>query len=338
MQTEQDLSIVILAAGKGTRMVSTKAKVLHETFHRPMIHHVLLAIDPLGAKRVVVIVGHQEEAVRKALEPFTVIAVRQEEQLGTGHAVLMTEDVIPEQDSLVMVLCGDTPLIQTKSLTSMLKQHREKNSAVTVMTTLLEEPFGYGRIISSDNCIQCIVEEKEADETQKKIKEINAGIYIVKRSLLYEALHQLTPDNTQGEFYLTDIVEYSVSKNIEVHKYVNGKATEVLGVNSRVELEEAHNDLRLRRNVELLKQGVSLHSSLTTSVAPFSTVGVDSLLKSNVRISGESHIGKSCVLDEGVIVHDSTVGDNVHIGAYSVIENTQIAEDTELPPYSKVTG
>ena len=207
MHQNTQLSVVILAAGKGTRMKSSKAKVLHEVFYRPMLHQVLDAVKPLHPSRTVVIVGHQEEAVRNSLNSCNVTIVKQAKQLGTGHAVQMTEPLIPEDDGLVMILYGDSPLIRSFSLQDMLSQHNTQQTDITVMTTILDNPTGYGRIISDDNSLLAIVEEKETTDQQKKIQEINSGIYLVNRKILFEALGEITPDNTQGEFYLTDIVE-----------------------------------------------------------------------------------------------------------------------------------
>ncbi len=315
-------------------MKSSKAKVLHEVFFQPMLHHVLGAVEPMMPGRTVVIVGHQEEAVRKSLKSFDVVTVRQEEQLGTGHAVLVTEDAIPENDGLVMILCGDTPLVRTASLEMMLLQHRNRNSQLTIMTTMLDEPFGYGRIISAENHVQHIVEEKEATVDQKKIQEVNAGIYIANRNLLFSALKNVDANNTQGEYYLTDIVKYAVGQGLKVHKYTNLSPKEVLGVNSRVEQQEAHLDLQIQRNEELMMQGVSMHSSSTISISPNAKVGNDSLIKSNVQILGSTVIGGSCIIDNGAIIKDCTIGENVQIGAYCVLEGCEISANTILPPFS----
>ncbi len=332
MSHNPDLSVVILAAGKGTRMKSSKAKVLHEVFFQPMLHHVLSAVKPLQPRRTVVIVGHQEEVVRRSLETFDVLAVKQEEQLGTGHAVLMTEEAIPEDDGVVMILCGDTPLVRAVSLNEMLQQHRSNKSQLTIMTTILNEPFGYGRIISENKCVQYIVEEKEADTEQRKIQEVNAGIYIVNRRLLFQALQNVDDDNTQGEYYLTDIVQYTVKQGIDVHKYVNSSPKEVLGVNSRVEQEEAHRDLQIKRNEELMMQGISMHGCDTISVSPMAEVGIDCLLMSNVQILGSSVIGSACIIENGAIIKNCNIGNNVRIGAYCVLEESEIPDNTVIQP------
>ncbi len=334
MNQNEHFSVIILAAGKGTRMKSAKAKVLHEVFFKPMIHHVLNAVAPLDPNRSVVIIGHQGESVRRALSSHDVVTVEQKEQLGTGHAVQMTKLAIPEDDGLVMILCGDSPLINSTSLQAMFERHTAELSDITVMTTILKNSTGYGRIISDYNNILSIVEEKEASDEQRKIKEINVGIYLVRRNLLFEALENITPDNTQGEFYLTDIVEYSVSRGLAVRKYINQYPEEVLGVNSRVDLEAAHRVLQQKRNVEVMEKGITMYNSGTITVSPFSDVGNDTLLMQNVHILGESVVGESCVIESGAIIKDSTIGNNVRIGANSVIQNCRVESDTAIPPLS----
>ncbi|MEE4240388.1 MAG: NTP transferase domain-containing protein, partial [Desulfopila sp.] len=187
MESIAQLFVVILAAGKGTRMKSGRAKVLHEVFFQPMLHHVLESVRPLAPARCIVIVGHQEEAVRESLRHHDVHLVRQEHQLGTGHAVQTAQQAVPEGDGVVMILCGDTPLISSESLREMYRHHLTNRSVLTVMTTIVDDPTGYGRILSAGDSVLAIVEEKETDELQRKIQEINAGIYLVERRFLFEA-------------------------------------------------------------------------------------------------------------------------------------------------------
>ncbi len=332
MSRNSQLSVVILAAGKGTRMKSATAKVLHHVFFQPMLHHVLHSVQPLEPGRCVVVVGHQEEAVRNSLVDFDVEIVRQEKQLGTGHAVQVAGPAMSEDAGVVMILCGDTPLISTSSLRKMYEHHIATQSVLTVMTTIVDNPTGYGRIISAGNSVLAIVEEKETDELQREIKEINAGIYMVEREFLFEALDTLTPDNTQGELYLTDIVEYAVSRGKNAAKFLNRSSVEVLGVNSRVELEAAHKQLQLQRNIELMRQGITIFNSEMVTVAPTVEIGCDCQLLQNVHITGNSVIGKSCIIENGVILHHCKVGDNVRIGAYSVLQGCNIDKNAIIPP------
>lgn len=321
------LTVIILAAGKGTRMKSTRAKVLHEVFFRPMIHYVLDAVACLNPDKVIVIVGHQKEEVSTALQGYDVSTVEQKEQLGTGHAVLVAEDAVPGDTEDVMVLCGDTPLISQEALQGMYESHCTQNAGLTVMTTELENPFGYGRIITENGAVCAIVEQKDCTAEQAAIREINSGIYLVQRELLFEGLHQVTPDNSQGEFYLTDIVAYGVGRGEKVQTYCNAHSLEVLGVNSRVELAEADQALKLSRNRELMQQGVSILDSQTTTISPFAEVGKDTVIMSCVGVYGKSNIGEHCVLGHGAVIIDSVLQAGVNVGANTVVRGSKLSAE-----------
>ena len=211
MAQQSPLATVILAAGKGTRMKSPKAKVLHEVFFQPMVHHVLRAAERLAPEKAIVIVGHQKEEVEKALAGFGVICVEQAEQNGTGHAVLCAEEMLADFSGNVMILCGDSPLLLSSHLQEMRELHENSDTVLTIITTTLANPANYGRIIAdaAGNVLE-IVEEKDATEEQRRITEINAGIYCVEKEFLFQALKQITTDNSQGEMYLTDIIAIAV--------------------------------------------------------------------------------------------------------------------------------
>lgn len=335
MGNNKPLSIVILAAGKGTRMKSGKAKVLHPVFGAPMVHHVLDATNDLHALQTVVIVGHQRESVVGALTGYDITPVIQQEQLGTGHAVLIAEHAVPTDVETVMILCGDTPLIQPDTLQEMYLAHTQSGVAVTVMTTLLDNPTNYGRILCDDNDrVIGIVEEKDATSEQKKINEINAGIYCVNRRFLFDALKKVGTDNSQGEVYLTDIVGLAVGQGLVVEKYVAPRSGDVLGVNSRVELALANSELQMRRNEVLMLQGVTLQSPESITISSDSTVGRDCLVEKGATITHHSHLGEQCLIEQGAILRNCTLGNRVVIGAYSVLDKVTIEEGVTLPPYS----
>jgi len=329
------LYLVILAAGKGTRMKSNRAKVLHELFYAPMVHHVLQATTPLRATKSIVVVGHQRETVEKSLSEFSVQLVVQEKQLGTGHAVLCAEEALNQMDGCVMILCGDTPLIRAETLQEMVAQHRSQNSTLTVMTTILDNPTHYGRIISGEEeTVLSIVEEKDASPEQKKIHEINAGIYCIDKSFLFSHLKNIGMNNSQGEVYLTDIVTLAVAENLSVHKFVNPTAQDVLGVNSRLELSEAHHELQMRRNRALMAEGITMISPDSIQVSPGSTLGKDVTLHPGVAISGDSVIASGCNIQTGALLDNVTLGHKSTIGPYSCLNNCEIPANSTLAPHS----
>jgi len=338
MPMHPPITAVVLAAGKGTRMKSSRAKVLHEVFFQPMVHHVLNTIQETGIDRCVVIVGHQRQEVLRVLQGFSIIPVVQEAQLGTGHAVLCAENACSETD-LVMILCGDTPLIQATTLQAMIETHREQRATLTLMTTLLDQPFGYGRILcDARGKVQAIIEEKDATDEQRRIQEINAGIYLVDRSFLFAALGQVGTDNSQGEVYLTDIVAVANRQGLTVHKFVHPQAMDVLGVNSRVELAQAQAVLQHRRNRSLMLSGVTLQAPETILIAPECAIGQDTAIMGNVRISGGTSVGRECWIASGTVLHDCQLGDGVTIGANSVLEHCRIPEGETIPPLTYRSG
>jgi bifunctional UDP-N-acetylglucosamine pyrophosphorylase/glucosamine-1-phosphate N-acetyltransferase len=332
------ITAVILAAGKGTRMKSGKAKVLHELFFKPMLHHVLDTVMQTAISQTAVIVGHQRQQVLDSLSGYGFTPVYQKEQLGTGHAVLCAEDACRSAD-MVMILCGDTPLIRPDTLQEMIQQHTGSGAVLTLMTTLLDDPFGYGRIISDTNGhVLEIVEQKDATREQRAIGEINAGIYLVNTDFLFTALQQVGTDNSQGEVYLTDIVSIAVRRGHEVHKFVHAPAIDVLGVNSRVELAQAHGELQMRHNRELMLSGVTMYSPETILIAPDCIIGRDSIIQAGVRITGGSTTGSEVHLETGSVLHKCRLGDNCHIGAHSVLHNCTIETAEHIPPLTYRVG
>ncbi len=331
-QQSAPLSVIILAAGKGTRMKSTRAKVLHEVFFAPMLHHVLDSVASLKPAQTLVVVGHQWEAVAASLGGFNAQTVLQEEQLGTGHAVLCCRTSLIDPDATILILCGDTPLLRSQTLADMLSRHQASGAQLTLMTTLLQDPSNYGRILSdATGKVQAIVEEKDADPEQKKIREINAGIYCAQGTFLLKALAQVGTDNAQGEVYLTDIVSIATRDKLPVERYLNPEATDVLGVNSRVELAQAHRELQRRRNRALMLQGVTLQDPSTTTIAPGIAIGQDTIIEPGVRISGNSRIGQACHLESGAILHNCQLGDQVRIGPYCCLTDQIIADQCTVP-------
>jgi len=245
MSNNHPVNALILAAGLGTRMKSSRAKVLHELMGKPMILHVLDTVEKLNLDHIYVVVGHQREKIAELVSGYQADCLVQEEQLGTGHAVLCAEDELQNKGGTVLILSGDVPLIRAETLKAMLNGHLQKRPALTLMTTTLAEPANYGRIVrDSQGRLLGIIEEKDATEDQKKIKEINAGIYCAEADFLFKALKKVTTDNRQGELYLTDIVKIAIDDGLPVDIFSGAGSEEVLGVNSKAELAAADRWLR----------------------------------------------------------------------------------------------
>ncbi len=301
-----------------------------------MVDHVVQAILPLNPRQIIAIVGHQQEKVKKALQSFNLDFAIQEQQLGTGHAVLIAENIVEKNVDTVMILCGDTPLVRSETLVQLYRAHGERKAVLTLMTTRLDNPTNYGRIISeADGKIAGIVEQKDASKEQLQIREINAGIYCVSKDFLFSALRNVGTDNSQNEVYLTDIVKIAVDQGLSVEKVSVDNPLEVLGINSRMELAEAHRALQLRRNSDLMLQGVTMYQPESISVSPEVRIGRDTLLEPCVRISGNSLIGEGCLIGQGSILTNCRIGDRVVIGPYCVLSDATIDPGKILAPFSR---
>jgi len=333
MENNHPLSVVILAAGKGTRMKSSRAKVLHEVFYRPMLHHVLDSVAPLNPATTIVVVGHQKEAVEAILDDYDVICCEQKEQNGTGHAVQCTEPLLGGRKTDVMILYGDVPLVQPHHLEEMLESHRLTGAGLTIMTTSLDDPTNYGRIIRADNgAVQAVIEEKDADPEQRLIREINTGIYIGEATFLFDALSRVTTDNAQQEMYLTDIVAIGVNDGLTVNKFEHPHPEQVLGVNSKIELAQAHREIKNRRNVELMGQGATMLDPQTTTIGSSVSVGLNCCFGGQVTIIGPGSIGDNCSVEPGVYLSNCTIENDVRIGANSVLSDQHVGAGTAVDP------
>ncbi|MEN8231885.1 MAG: sugar phosphate nucleotidyltransferase [Thermodesulfobacteriota bacterium] len=249
MTSAKHISGLVLAAGLGTRMKSSRAKVLHEVLSKPMILHVMDTIKALDLDRTYIIVGHQKEKVAELVRGYQAECIVQEKQLGTGHAVLCAEKELQEMGGTVLILSGDVPLIKAETLKAMLAEHAQNNSTLTLMTIELADPTNYGRIIRDEkDKILGIIEEKDATADQKKTREINAGIYCVEADFLFNALKKVGTDNKQGEMYLTDIVKIAIDTGLQVDTFSGAGSEEVLGINSRLELAKANEYLLHQEN------------------------------------------------------------------------------------------
>lgn len=326
------LKTLILAAGKGTRMKSELPKVIHEVNGIPMISKLIKVLEILKPEENILILGHKKEEVLKVVGEDADYVV-QTEQLGTGHAVLQAKDKLEDYDGDVMVLCGDTPLLREETLEELYKFHRDTDSVTTILTSIYDNPFGYGRIVKENGLVKAIVEEKEADAEIKKIKEVNAGVYCFKGRELFDALSKITNNNEKGEYYLTDVIGIQVGEGKKVQSFVLNDNIEILGVNSKVELAQASKVLRDRKNIELMEKGAILIDPSAVYAEEDVKVGRDTVIYPGVVLQGKTVIGDNCQILGTTRIIDSTLGDNIKVES-SVIEESILEEGVTVGPFA----
>jgi bifunctional UDP-N-acetylglucosamine pyrophosphorylase / glucosamine-1-phosphate N-acetyltransferase len=332
-----DLHVLVLAAGKGTRMKSGFAKVVHRVAGLPLIEHVLRAVEPLRPASEVVVIGHQPEQVEAALNRRpSVEFVLQASQLGTGHAVLQAEPLLSDKRGAVLLVYGDVPLVRTKTLETLIAQHERHRAAATVVTANVDDPAGYGRIVRSGGEIAAIVEHKDASAEQRAIREINSGIYLFELPLLFPALREIGSSNAQGEYYLPDLVRLFRTRGLRVDTLVLDDPKEILGVNSRKELADVGHILRDRKNEALMTAGVTIIDPATTWVDPDVVVGPDSVLHPNVYLEGRTQIGSGCEIHSGVRIIDSVVEDQAVINNFCVIRESHVERGAQIGPFAQL--
>ena len=337
--SSKPLNILIMAAGLGTRMKSKRAKVLHELGGSPLIAHVVRAGQALNPRSIVVVVGHQAEEVEQAvLAEVGELAsfVIQAKQRGTGDAVESARSVLAESDSLVLVLSGDVPMIKIETLKNLIEHHNNAGAACTILSVRLENPTHYGRIIRDDNdSFQKIVEERDASDEQRQVKEINSGIYCFDSRDLFRALRKVEPANDQGEYYLTDVPGIILSSGDKVSVYLHSDAREVYGVNTRAELAEFENLVRRAAIRKLMiESGVTFIDPSHAYVSAEAEIGRDSVIHPNVTIEGKSIIGEGCVIRAGVRISNSRLGDGVVVKDHSVIVDSEVGANCSVGPFA----
>ena len=326
---------IILAAGEGTRMKSKKPKVLHEICNRPMVEYVVEAARNCGAEKILVVVGHQGEEVKGALENQNLMFAVQEKRLGTGHAVMQAMDAI-EEDKDILVLYGDTPLIQAATLKRLLEVHRQDNNGATAISAFVADPAGYGRILrDSTGKFLRNVEDKDATAEEKKINEINTGIYVYQGRCLKEALRELKNDNAQGEYYLPDTLEILCRKGYGVNAMAAEDVTEFFGVNSRVQLAQASALLRERIVKEHMENGVTMIDPSRTYIDPSVKIGRDTVLLPGVILEGNTIIGEDCIIGPDSRLTNVEVADGVSI-QYTTALDAKIGAKATVGPYAYI--
>jgi bifunctional UDP-N-acetylglucosamine pyrophosphorylase / glucosamine-1-phosphate N-acetyltransferase len=338
-QTNQPLTILILAAGLGTRMKSNRAKVLHELGGLPLITYVCRAAQLLNPHKIYVVVGHQAEEVKSAVQAEVGSAaafITQTEQRGTGDAVMAAEAELKDSDSLVLILSGDVPLIRAATLESFVDQHKASGAAGSILSVRLDNPTGYGRIIrdEQDHFLR-IVEQKDASSEEQKTREINSGIYCFDSRKLFAALKRVEPSNKQGEYYLTDVPQILLSDGEEVNVYLYGDAREVSGINNRAELAEFENLMRrgtIRRL--MLDGGVTFLDPSRAYISAEAQIGQDSIIYSDVAIEGKTTIGENCEIRSGTRITNSRLGNNVIIKDHSIVIDSQVESNCAVGPFA----
>lgn len=326
---------IILAAGKGTRMKSDLPKVLHKVSGISMLEHVFRSVSALNPAHTVTIVGHQSEMVEEVLAGQTHFAL-QKEQLGTGHAVRMAEEVLGNLEGQTLVIAGDTPLITGESLKSLVDFHINHKNVATILTAEADNPFGYGRVVrNADGEVLKIVEQKDASDFEQQIKEINTGTYVFDNRRLFEALKEITTDNAQGEYYLTDVIGIFRQAGEKVGAYMLRNFEESLGVNDRYALSIAENVMRNRINKGHMLNGVTFQNPGTTSIDIDVEIAGDVELEGQVTLRGKTKLETGVYVSAGSYLQDSHVGANSRI-THSMIEESTIGQNVTVGPYAHI--
>ena len=332
---------IILAAGKGTRMKSDLPKVLHLIFNKPLLSYVIEAVENTGyVDENFVIVGHEAEKVESFVTGHYENAkcILQYPQLGTGDAVNKATPFLKDFDGYVIVVCGDAPLITAETLKNFVDFHDNNHADLTVMSAMFENPKGFGRIIrDKGNKFVAIIEEKDATPEQKAVKEVNAGIYCINWKTVSDAFNNLQNNNAQGEYYLTDIVKWAVSKHLNVQSYILDNNEEIFGINSKVQLAEATKILNKKHVTKLMEDGVQITDPDTTFISPETTIGADTLILPNVYITGKNTIGKNCKIGPFAHIRDGAIiGNNVRIGNFVEVKKSVIKDNTNVSHLSYI--
>ena len=331
----EDVCAVVIAAGQGTRMRSDIPKIVHPFGGLPMVGHVLETCRHLGVKRTLVVIGHQAARVRELLATYPVEFVHQEEQRGTAHAVMQVEQALQGFTGELLVLNGDVPLLSGALLARVLETHAQRKAVATAVTTRLADPSGYGRVIRDRRGgFQGIVEEVEATTAQRRLREINAGIYCFSAPRLFAALHKVRPSAVKGELYLPEVLGILLKAKGRIATVVAEDSREVLGINTRAELAEAYGVLRRRVVDRLMEDGVTCLDPATTHVSVLATVGRDTTLYPHVQIEGITRIGEGCTVHAGSRIRDSQLGNRVTVLDGSVILEAEIADECTIGPYA----
>jgi bifunctional UDP-N-acetylglucosamine pyrophosphorylase/glucosamine-1-phosphate N-acetyltransferase len=326
---------VVLAAGQGTRMKSRLYKVLHPVCGKPMVQHVVDHITKDKAEQIVTVIGHGAEKVKSTLGEG-VEYVLQEEQLGTGHAVMQAEEQLGKSEGTTLVVCGDTPLITSETMEALIRQHEQENAKATLLTAKAEDPTGYGRVLrNAEGTVEKVVEHKDAAEEERAVKEINTGTYCFDNQTLFKALKRVNNNNAQGEYYLPDVIEIIKNDGETVAAYQTPEFDETIGVNDRVALSEAERIMKERINRHHMKNGVTIIDPSQTYIGPVVEIAQDTVLKPGTVLSGSTRIGEACTIGPNTEITDSTIGNRSTI-RQSVVSESVIGNDAAVGPFAHI--
>ena len=326
---------VIMAAGKGTRMKSKKSKLVHKIYDKELVKRVAELATNIGSDEVVTVVGHMREQVESVLGDAVKYAY-QDELLGTGHAVMQARSYLEGKKGKVVILYGDVPLIRKETLINLLEKSIKNKEYATLLTAIYENPTGYGRIIRDEGGnIKAIVEEKDANMFEREIKEINSGIYCFDIEELIAAITEIKPNNSQGEYYLTDVIRIMNDKGLKTGAVIVEDNTEILGVNDRAQLELLTRVLRMRINAEHMRKGVTIEDANTTYIHDGVIIGMDTVIHPNTTIKSGVIIGENCEIGPNAYIRENCIiGNEVKLGSFVEIKNTKIGDKTKVPHLS----
>lgn len=331
----RDIAIIIMAAGLGTRMKSNLVKILHPLAGMPMLAYTLDLAKSLRPEKIVAVIGHQADKVKNTFSDYDVNWAIQKEQKGTGHAVMQAKNALNNFSGTMIVLSGDTPLLKKETLSELIKSHKSKGNRVTILTTELNNPYGYGRvIINANGKVERIVEEKDTSDTIKKIRLINTGIYAFDKEFLFNALSEIKPNNAQGEYYLTDVIGIAAKRGLEINAVKAKDSDEVMGINTRLELARAEKVIRKRINARWMLGGVTIIDPDTTFIDDTAEIGRDTIIYPNNFISGKTKIGEGCTIYPNSRIIDTQMGNGVKIKDSCLIEESKIGDRASIGPFA----
>ena len=332
---KEDIITIVMAAGKGTRMKSNKSKLVHKIYGKELVTRVVDLAEEVGSNKIVAVVGHLREQVQAVLGDRVEYAY-QDELLGTGHAVMQATSFLEGKKGKVVILYGDVPIIRPETVKNLIEKSIKNREYATLLTAIYENPTGYGRIIRDEGGnIKGIVEEKDASETQREIKEINSGIYCFDIQELLLALKVIKPNNAQGEYYLTDVIKIMNEKGLKTGAVIVEDNTEILGVNDRAQLELLTRVLRMRINAEHMKNGVTIEDSNSTYIYDGVKIGRDTVIHPNTTIKSDVEIGEDCEIGPNSYIREGCrLSNKVKIGSFVEIKKAKVGEGTKIPHLS----